>query len=441
MEYTFITQAQQEPDLEDFLNYLKQPLVVIKDLFSKYEQTAKSTNTAITQLEGYAELYKIMYSIFPNLIEHYCSFSFTYRNTVKIKEDSKNKDKEWLTAKELLLINTAKLIEEIYILEKNFNESNKFNFLVDNRLIKNFGIQPDILNIETEPEIVLPNQFNYQNYMSKHMENIFTKPQVVIPTLTNNTVEKLKTVEDLKIAIKDTKTEEISKKHTNEEALADTTFGSYDSNESTEMAIKDDSSNEVAFMGMFLGAIILGVVFWVGASSSHSPKPVSQIIATAQVQEAPLPAPEPLDKEAFNNLSDLTQIIDKFLTEHPKEPLSLNYLATAGYIPKDSHANTNSYNGDLELVDARLFAPHDAYTITMNHVPAKNCQWMAAALSEHVNQIIVNNNITKGGTFNYNYPSLASFCTKPENTIQITNTKVYTEDPYVQKINGTRTKR
>lgn len=150
MNLDFLQQAKQQPDLEDAVAYLEEPLIVLGNVMEKYGQD--------TTTEEYRRCLRIVQYHLPKLFGNYCEFSLKYRNTYPIKKLIKNGHTTNYTAKDILLQDLAKIIEEIHILERQLNENNKINFLAHNRLIA---------QLEAEPQTELPNTFNYSKAFTK----------------------------------------------------------------------------------------------------------------------------------------------------------------------------------------------------------------------------------------------------------------------------------
>ena len=80
----------------------------------------------------------------------------------------------------------AKLIEEVNIIETEFNETNRFYALVQSRIMANMGHTPETLAQQPEKKVVLENKFIYEKEVIQESipqyEEVFTKkiekPQV-----------------------------------------------------------------------------------------------------------------------------------------------------------------------------------------------------------------------------------------------------------------------
>jgi hypothetical protein len=117
------------------------------------------------------------------MVDNFCNFSFEYRNNEKISIDENTA----LTAKEILLKNLAKIIEEVKLIEKDFNRNNSFQTVVQTKILSNYGFQPE-LSLETgkvkKDSVELDNCFDYEKFVEN---NEFKKP---IPTQ-NETEESI----------------------------------------------------------------------------------------------------------------------------------------------------------------------------------------------------------------------------------------------------------
>lgn len=187
MNSNIINKIKEEPDLQDILDYLKKPLLSVEQIKDKYELLSIEMKNNLNNKEILFKLDNVISKHLVKMLNNYCSLSLKYRNENIVKNSIVNGVIVNYTAKELLLENLVKIIEEINILEESFNENNKFNFLVNNKLISQLGYQPTYINGEiTKPSsMVLENKFNYEDFSSKQIvkENIKTKNQVFSPEI------------------------------------------------------------------------------------------------------------------------------------------------------------------------------------------------------------------------------------------------------------------
>jgi hypothetical protein len=164
MNYKFLQKAQTQPDLADFCEYVKKPLMVLEDILTRYEDLQLNKKVNHENLELYHKCDNILNKHLPIMVDNFCNFSFEYRNSEKIRVDENTS----LTAKELLLKNLAKVIEEVKVIEKDFNRNNSFTAVVHNKVLEQYGFQPE-LSPETgkvvKNNIELDNQFNYEKFV------------------------------------------------------------------------------------------------------------------------------------------------------------------------------------------------------------------------------------------------------------------------------------
>ena len=164
MSYDFLKKAQLEPDLNDFCEYLKKPLLILEEIQTHYKNLQLTKKVDPNNLETYHKVDVILEKHLPEMVDTYCEFSFDFRN-------NKNLDMQGyssLTAKELLLKNLAKVIEEIEIIEKDFNKNNSFNAVVQNKILETYGHKPQLC-LETgkviSNNLKLDNKFDYEKFI------------------------------------------------------------------------------------------------------------------------------------------------------------------------------------------------------------------------------------------------------------------------------------
>lgn len=174
MSYDFLKKAQSQPDLNDFCEYLKKPLSILEEVKDKYKSLQVSKQTEENNIELYHKVDMILVKHLPEMVNNYCNSSFDYRNNKTIDINNVS-----ITPKELLLKNLAKVIEEIELIEIDFNRNNSFNALVQNKVLENYGYKPE-LSLETgkivKNNIELANQFDYEEFVKK---NQFKKPDLI----------------------------------------------------------------------------------------------------------------------------------------------------------------------------------------------------------------------------------------------------------------------
>jgi hypothetical protein len=192
MSYSFLKKAKAQPDLSDFCEYVNKPLMILEDILQRYEDLQLAKKVTTENLEIYHKCDSILQKHLPEMVDNFCNFSFEYRNSEKISID----DSIALTAKEILLKNLAKIIEEVKLIEKDFNRNNSFQTIVQTKLLSNYGFQPE-LSLETgkvkKDSIELNNKFDYE----KFVENNEFKKTVAV----HDTTDSLEVINDIEEAI------------------------------------------------------------------------------------------------------------------------------------------------------------------------------------------------------------------------------------------------
>ena len=166
MTYDFLKKAKEQPDLNDFCDYLKRPLIILEEIQSHYKKLQINKKVEASNLETYYKVDSILEKHLPEMVDNYCNFSFDYRNSKQIDINNLS-----ITPKELLLKNLAKVIEEIELIEKEFNRNNSFNAVVQNKVLEKFGYQPELClesNSIVKKNIELENKFDYDKFVETH---------------------------------------------------------------------------------------------------------------------------------------------------------------------------------------------------------------------------------------------------------------------------------
>jgi hypothetical protein len=194
MTYLFLKKASQQPDLEDFCQYLKEPLLTIQEIMDKYNELPLNKKTLPENLEIYRKCDSILEKHLPRIVDTFCAFSFDYRHNEKIKIDNNTS----LTAKEILLKNLGKIIEEIKLIEKEFNSNNSFETVVQTKILSKYGYQPEIIegHLVQKDNMKLINKFNYDIFIknknsikSANNKNVIIPPNKNSESLTSHTTQ------------------------------------------------------------------------------------------------------------------------------------------------------------------------------------------------------------------------------------------------------------
>ena len=168
MNYKFFKKAKQQADLQDFCNYLEGSLNILEEINEKYQSLSVSAKSNSNNMVIYLRIDKIINQYLPNMVDNFCDFSFDYRNKEIIKKIGELE----YTAKDMLLMNLSKLIQEIKQIEKEFNEQNKFSLLVQEKILTNLGyeLEFDLYNKQKLPE--LKNKFDYDIFKKNNKKII-----------------------------------------------------------------------------------------------------------------------------------------------------------------------------------------------------------------------------------------------------------------------------
>ena len=191
MTFQFYNQLEGQPDLQDIVQYIFQPLQILENLKTRLDNLSSDDSAAFAEVLCKVE--RLINKHFPNFTDDYCKLSLDYRNTAIIKKEYFEGRQHEYTSKDILLKNFSKLIEEIYILEHNFNENYSHKLLISHRVVEQMGVQKNLVNTEHEIEavqpVVLKNQFDYN-----HFKKSEPKPEVV--HVTPKVIEKETEIKD-----------------------------------------------------------------------------------------------------------------------------------------------------------------------------------------------------------------------------------------------------
>jgi uncharacterized short protein YbdD (DUF466 family) len=207
MTYEFLNKAQNQPDLADFCEYIKKPLSILNDINHRYKHLQLVKRVEPENLEIYHKVDVIIEKHLPEMIDNFCEFSFDYRNTKSIDIGD-----TFVTPKELLLKNLAKIIEEIEIIEENFNKNNSIHAIVQNKVLNNYGYQPELCLEKKQiisDNIKLENKFDYEHFVKttdfKHPQ----KPELTLSEIQSKSIQNKKSL----IQLIDSKLSKLNKFH------------------------------------------------------------------------------------------------------------------------------------------------------------------------------------------------------------------------------------
>ena len=385
MEYEFLDKAQEQPDLQDVVEYLKSPLYTVHELLKRYGKFSIADKTQHDNLEIYYQIDRVINRHLANLIDNYCQFSLKYRNSHPIKKENKNGKTVQYTAKDLLLKDLGKIIEEITLIEERFNEVNKVDFLAKNRIISELGYQKNLLNTETEPEAVnLNNQFNYQNFSQDKIENIFVKPEPVKP-----------------------KPQQEAK-----------TLTSVPNQEDIQEAINSKQRISITFTALVgFSMLVASFIF-----ANHEPsKPASQPVAIQQPVEKVVSITKPVMQ--YSRLAqDLELVTSVIHGNHTKNP---NVLLNNQNIFDTPLLQANQLRNISTITDATIKKNNDAFSVAIPAISKKDCEAVVTHSYKRYDTVKINHKAANYGSF---LPSTVasmadSMCAFDKNVLEIIDLK------------------
>lgn len=156
---------KEEKDLQDVYNYLYKPLIVLDDIEKKFKSLHVKDKTREVNLDVPYKIDRIKNNYLPQIIHTYLNFDIHYRNT-KVIQSVNNQN---LTAKEVLLNQISKVLEEIELIEEIYYLNNQQQFLVNGVIVDKIGYEDSLFNVDSK-HITLKNEFNYQSYEQEEKE-------------------------------------------------------------------------------------------------------------------------------------------------------------------------------------------------------------------------------------------------------------------------------
>lgn len=170
MNFQFYNELIKQPDVEEVIQELLPSLKTLENLNEKLKQLPKDDLKTASFAEVSNKVERLINKHFPNLVHDYCKLSLEYRNTAIIKRETAKDGINEYTAKDILLKNLSKLIEEIHVADHEFNDNYSHKLLVQNRIVNDLGVQKNLLEIETEnvKPVELKNKFDYKNFIKNN---------------------------------------------------------------------------------------------------------------------------------------------------------------------------------------------------------------------------------------------------------------------------------
>lgn len=383
MQYTFIEKAQQEPDLQEVVNYLSVPLHIIEELYHKFPQLSLTSKVDNCNQELYHKCDRIINYFLPNLINNYCHFSLKYRNEHIIKKEETKDGVIKYTAKDLLLNDISKVIEEIHIIEKQFNEHNKYEFLVTNRLVSDLGKKANILHQEIEYDtesVNLKNEFNYNDFKKQDMNHIFVKTNNVpdLPIVQNSNTAIVE--EDLLISLRN---------FFFGAPVAQTVQTPKNTQENTEA--NSTGSNILPIILLPIAMIVILSLFNMSDGNKKTENQTEKQVVVEQV--APV-ITQNIDNHSsyfvMNDLASINSYIKQSYKNDNNITVNNDFVLTLDTLLPLTRINFNKY---AVFGETTVNKNNDAYTITLNNISSRGCSHHLQSNYSTYKEIKINNKV------------------------------------------------
>lgn len=185
---------KEQKDLQDVYEYLYKPMFILEDIEKKFKSLNVKDKTREVNLDVPYKIDRIKNHYLPQIINTYLNFDIHYRNNKTI-QSSNGKD---LTAKDMLLNQISKVLEEIELIEEIYYLNNQQQFLVNGVLVDKLGYEDSLID-SPEKHITLKNSFDYEAYEKElDRENIQKKQEDEIQLENEKILKKAKEIQDEK---------------------------------------------------------------------------------------------------------------------------------------------------------------------------------------------------------------------------------------------------
>jgi hypothetical protein len=183
---------KEEKDLQDVYNYLYKPMIVLEDIEKKFKSLNIKDKTREVNLDVPYKIDRIKNNYLPQIIHTYLNFDIHYRNTKVIQSVNDQN----LTAKDVLLNQISKVLEEIELIEEIYYLNNQQQFLVNGVIVDKIGYEDNLLNNESK-HIKLKNEFDYQAYEKEEIDkDLKTKTEAEKELEDKKILQKAKLIQD-----------------------------------------------------------------------------------------------------------------------------------------------------------------------------------------------------------------------------------------------------
>lgn len=370
MNFKFYNQLSEQPDLQDIVQYIYEPLQVLSNLETRLNNLSKEEIGSVSFAEISNKVERLINKHFPHLTEDYCKLSLEYRNTAIIKKEFFEGETHEYTSKDILLKNFSKLIEEIHILEHEFNNNYSHKLLVAHRIVDQMGVKKKAITTESEIDnvkpVVLKNNFDYENFKK-------SQPKKIIPV-----VEK-------KIVIEKEEAEEAP-------------------------SISKDNVSNVS--SSFFGISFMEVIMIITTLT------MIVIMATTMSRQAE-------EKNNVNKAIAELEYLNSAMKEYTDyNTINIKAVADKGLISKDKLINDkykNVFDGEIVVAPATLNSTNDTFSIATTNIPQKVCSEMIVKMEKEVqnkNKLLVNDTLVNPEG-NLDFGNVMSACSLDNNTIKI----------------------
>lgn len=382
MNFPFYKKIQEQADLQDLLKSIHPAMQLLENLQIKLSNlsTTDLKNSNFSEIAEKVE--RLATKLLPNLVEDYCKLTLEYRNTAVIKHENIQGKKQGYTSKDIFLQNFSKLIEEIHILENQFNHHYSNKLLVQSHIVKELGVQKNIIETETEYENVKPislkSDFNYE---------IFKKSEPSVKKhKKNRNKSKENTVED---------TPQYNEDEWNPDAP----------DEDNVQSKKKFSPMEEKVMAVVMAVVLVGVGV-LTFTEDRTPLRVSSTVESfvtlkEDIQSHYKPTP--------NNLNRYTEVSFKNIKEKSDLGTTISDYATSN----------NSFGGKMIVMPETIQSANDGFSIAATGIPKNACSNLVGEVINLTKEVVTVNSevVSQGGKMNNN--SVNQACSLDSNTIKI----------------------
>jgi hypothetical protein len=372
MTFQFYKNFKDQADLQDVFKNISNSMQTLENLQIKLSnlQPNDLKNSNFSEIGEKVE--RLINKLLPSLVEDYCKLTLEYRNTSIIKHENIQGKKHGYTSKDIFLQNLGKLIEEIHVLENQFNHHYSNKLLVQSRVVKEMGVHKNIIETEVEYENVKPvkltSDFNY---------DIFKKNKPPKQTQHKSSTKGVYTAGEW----------------------------NPDKDEPPVKVPKKTKSKENIVIGLIVTALVIGSVI-LAANEDRTPQYVSYTVDKFITLKEDIHA---YYKPTSNNLERYTDVSFKYVKE--KSALTSKM--------SDYVSNNNSFGGQMIVMPETISVANDSFSITATGIPKNACSSVVSEVNALTKESVAVNSeiVSQGGKMNIT--SVTQACSLESNTIKI----------------------